>query len=186
MRRPPGGVVTVVLAAAVHTTPGRAADRYVTPEGRPTGRGTEQSPWDIASALGGGQRSSERHALDRPGTYHAEPKVGGPGLRGPPRRPRRRPIRIRARPGAGHHRRRAGRPAPPTHLEIRDLELTVSEPRPAPASPARPSYRNVNRPWGGLNVSSGTGCKFINLVLHGNSQGVSWWPSRPTVNSTAA
>jgi hypothetical protein len=24
-------------------------------------------------------------------------------------------------------------------------------------------------------VYSGTGCKFINLVIHGNSQGISWW-----------
>ena len=41
--------------------------------------------------------------------------------------------------------------------------------------PPDPSYRNVDRPWGGLNVNTGTGCKFINLVIHDNSQGVSWW-----------
>ena len=45
--------------------------------------------------------------------------------------------------------------------------------------PPDPSYGNVNRPWGGLNVNTGTGCKFINLVIHDNSQGVSWWtPSK--------
>ena len=64
---------------------------------------------------------------------------------------------------------------PSTHLEIWDLEITVSEPRPAQPVPPDPSYRNVNRPWGGLNVYAGTGCKFLNLVLHDNSQGVSWW-----------
>jgi hypothetical protein len=64
---------------------------------------------------------------------------------------------------------------PSTYLEIRDLEITVSEPRPAAPVPPDPTYRNVNRPWGGLNVNTGTGCKFINLVIHDNSQGVSWW-----------
>ena len=69
--------------------------------------------------------------------------------------------------------------APTTRIEIRDLEITVSEPRPANPIPPDPSYANVNRPWGGLNVSSGIGCKFINLVIHDNSQGVSWWtPSK--------
>ncbi len=66
---------------------------------------------------------------------------------------------------------------PTTFVEIRDLEITVSEPRPTAPVPPDPSYRNVNRPWGGLNVHTGTGCKFINLVIHDNSQGVSWWTS---------
>jgi hypothetical protein len=65
------------------------------------------------------------------------------------------------------------------HLWIWDLEITVSEPRPEKPVPPDPSYKNVNRPWGGLNVYSGSGCKFINLIIHDNSQGVSWWtPSK--------
>ena len=35
MARTRGGIPAVLLAGAVHMTPGRAADRYVTPEGRP-------------------------------------------------------------------------------------------------------------------------------------------------------
>ena len=80
---------------------------------------------------------------------------------------------------------------PSTHLWIWDLEILVSEPR--PPSPIAPdaTYPNVNRPWGGLNVSSGKACKFINLVIHDNTQGVSWWvashnPRRPAVRTLKA
>lgn len=55
------------------------------------------------------------------------------------------------------------------------FEIIVSEPRPDKPLPPDPTYKNVNRPWGGLNVHTGKGCKFINLIIHDNSQGVSWW-----------
>jgi hypothetical protein len=64
---------------------------------------------------------------------------------------------------------------PSTHLWIWDLEILVSEPRPSAPIAPDPTYANVNRPWGGLNVSCGQACKFINLVIHDNTQGVSWW-----------
>jgi len=51
----------------------------------------------------------------------------------------------------------------------------VSEPRPDHPIPPDPTYRSVNRPWGGLNVNCGAGCKYINLVIHDNCQGVSFW-----------
>ena len=35
MARTRGGIRAALPSAAVHMTPGRAADRYVTPEGRP-------------------------------------------------------------------------------------------------------------------------------------------------------
>jgi hypothetical protein len=34
---------------------------------------------------------------------------------------------------------------------------------------------DYGRPWGGLNVQTGAGCKYINLVIHDNAQGVSFW-----------
>ena len=64
---------------------------------------------------------------------------------------------------------------PSTDLWIWNLEILVSEPRPPSPVQPDPTYANVNRPWGGLNVSGGKRCKFINLVIHDNSQGVSWW-----------
>ena len=64
---------------------------------------------------------------------------------------------------------------PATDLWIWDLELVVSEPRPSSPVAPDPTYANVSRPWGGLNVSGGRNCKFINLIIHDNTQGVSWW-----------
>jgi hypothetical protein len=65
--------------------------------------------------------------------------------------------------------------SPATHLWIWDLEIIVSEPRPEKPVPPDSTYQNVNRPWGGLNVYAGEGCKYINLIIHDNNQGVSWW-----------
>jgi hypothetical protein len=182
MKRPPGGVVTVVLALALSTTPAQSADWYVTPQGRADRAGTAEAPWDILSTLGGGHREIQPGdtVWIGPGTYHAAPKVGGNGYEVRLVGREGHPIRVRAMPGARATIDGGLNILPPaTYVEIRDLEITVSEPRPAAPVPPDPSYRNVNRPWGGLNVNTGTGCKFINLVIHDNSQGVSWWtPSK--------
>ncbi len=37
------------------------------------------------------------------------------------------------------------------------------------------SPASYGRPWGGLNVYSGRGCKYIHLVIHDNAQGISFW-----------
>ena len=81
MKRPLGGVVTVVLALAVPAPSARPADWYVTPQGRVDRAGTAEAPWDIASTLGGGHREIQPGdtVWIGPGTYHAAPKVGGNG-----------------------------------------------------------------------------------------------------------
>ena len=69
--------------------------------------------------------------------------------------------------------------APSNYLWIRDLEIVVSEN--LPGGPSRvlseggSHPKSYNRPWGGLNIYAGKGCKFINLVIHDNAQGISWW-----------
>lgn len=182
MRRPLGGVMTVLLALAVPAPSAQSANWYVTPQGRPDRPGTAEAPWDIASTLGGGRREIQPGDTIwiGPGTYHAAPRVGGNGYEVRLIGREGHPISVRAMPGARATIDGGLKIIPPTtYLEIRDLEITVSEPRPAAPVPPDPTYRNVNRPWGGLNVDSGTGCKFINLVIHDNSQGVSWWaPSK--------
>src|SRR5262249_25898504 len=110
------------------------------------------------------------------GTYHAPPKVNGNGYEVRLAGTDGAPISIRAVPdGRATIDGGLNVQPPSTYLVIRDLEIMVSEPRPAEPVPPDPTYANVNRPWGGLNVYSGTGCKFINLVIHDNNQGVSWW-----------
>ena len=180
MKRPLGGVVTVVLApeAVVHDlVRHESADWYVTPQGRADRAGTAEAPWDIASTPGRAAARSGRGI--RSGSVRA--RITRP--------PRSAGTAMRCGSSAGRDTRSASVPCPAratidgglnllppaTYVEIRDLEITVSEPRPAAPVPPDPSYRNVNRPWGGLNVNTGTGCKFINLVIHDNSQGVSWW-----------
>ena len=188
MKMPLGGVVTVVLALALSTTSARSAYSYVTPQGRADRAGTAEAPWDIASTLGGGHREIQPGDTIwiGPGTYHAaqgrrERLRGAASSAGRDTLSASVPCPARATIDGGLNIL-----PPATYVEIRDLEITVSEPRPAAPVPPDPSYRNVNRPWGGLNVNTGTGCKFINLVIHDNSQGVSWWSASRTASSTAA
>jgi hypothetical protein len=35
--------------------------------------------------------------------------------------------------------------------------------------------KSYGRPWGGLHVHAGRGCKYIHLIIHDNAQGVSFW-----------
>jgi hypothetical protein len=164
------------LAMGVVTTVG-AADWHAAPEGSSKGQGTLSSPWDLASALAG------RHAVSpgdtlwlAPGTYKHPPVAVGMGFAVHLAGREQAPIHVRGCRGTrvtidgGLDLQ-----APCTHLWIWDLEITVSEPRPETPVPPDSTYRNVGRPWGGLNVYSGTNCRFINLVIHDNCQGASWW-----------
>jgi hypothetical protein len=67
--------------------------------------------------------------------------------------------------------------SPATHVWIWDLEILVSENLTMSRRVEEPGShpQSYNRPWGGLNIHSGTGCKYINLVIHDNAQGVSFW-----------
>src|SRR5947208_10869212 len=68
----------MVLGVVLLTAPVRAADWHVTPGGSPTGRGTEDAPWDLASALGGSQKIAPGDMIwFHAGRYHAGPQFGG-------------------------------------------------------------------------------------------------------------
>lgn len=162
---------------ALALPPSQAAEWRVAPQGTAQGRGTSASPWDLASALGGQQPVEPGDTLWlHAGTYKRPFENLGMGW----------PVRLAGRDGAPIHIRAwpgqrvtvdggLNLQPPATHLWIWDLEILVSEPRADTPLPPDPTYRNLNRPWGGLNVSSGEDCRFINLVIHDNAQGVSWW-----------
>ncbi len=156
---------------------GLGADWHVATNGAATQPGTAEAPWDIASALAGRQRVAPGDTVWlHGGTYKRPFEVGGMGWPLHLAGQLGRPVQVRARPGERVTLDGGLNIQPPaTHLWVWDLELTVSDPRPAKPVPPDSSYRNVNRPWGGLNVYSGEDCKFINCVIHDNSQGVSWW-----------
>ena len=175
-------VATVLLAALGAGGPLRPDERFVGPDGKQENPGTPAAPWDIASALGGGQPVAPGDAiLLLPGTYRRRPdeqfsvKLAGTA---------EKPVVVRpAPPGSA----KGAPPArvtidgglkvedPSAHLWIRDLEILVSEP--TPTEPVEPGSHpeSFKRPWGGLHVHGGKHCKFINLVIHDTRQAVSWW-----------
>ncbi len=167
----------LLVTFQTHTLPGLAVEWHVATNGLPNGLGTQGAPWDIASALDGSHKVLPGDTLwIHQGRYKCAPKVGGMGYT----------VRFAGRDGAPVQMRAwqgqrvtidggLNVQPPSTHLWIWDLEITVSEARPSAPVPPDPTYANVNRPWGGLNVYSGQGCKFINLVIHDNTQGVSCW-----------
>ncbi len=171
------GVLLLLLVPEMHELPAIASEWHVATNGSPAGLGTQSAPWDIASALGGSHKILPGDTVwMHQGYYKCAPKVGSTGFMVKLAGGDGAPVKVRA-----WHGRRVtidgglNLQPPTTDLWIWDLELLVSEPRPSSPVPPDPTYANVNRPWGGLNVSCGRNCKFINLVIHDNSQGVSWW-----------
>jgi hypothetical protein len=161
-----------------------AAEWHVTTNGTPKGQGTKRSPWDLESTLRG-QRSvmAGDTIWIASGTYkHRDRKSGAMGFEVRLAGSEKKPIHVRALPAQRVTIDGGLNVQPPsTHLWLRDLEIIVSEnvgaSRRIEESGSHP--QSYDRPWGGLNIYSGVGCKFINLIIHDNAQGVSWWtPSR--------
>lgn len=156
------------------------ADWYVAPHGSADGAGTRESPWDIHSALGGSKPIRPGDTLWLAGgTYrHPDRSIQSPGfvvrLAGEPDRP----IHIRALPGQRVTLDGGLTIQPPSDfLWIWDLEILVSENFTMSRRIEEPGShpKTYGRPWGGLNIHTGRGCKYIHLVIHDNAQGISFW-----------
>jgi hypothetical protein len=157
-----------------------ARDWYVAVDGRPQNSGTRESPWDLESALGGRQKIEPGDTLwISGGTYRfPDRSLNSPGftvrLTGEPNRP----IHVRAVRGervtidGG-----LSVVSPSDYVWIWDLEILVSENFTMSRELDEPGShpQSYGRPWGGLNIHAGKGCKYINLVIHDNAQGVSFW-----------
>ena len=146
----------------------------VGPDGKATNPGTEEEPWDIASALNGKQKVSAGDTLYLlGGTYRRRPEaLFEVRLAGTAQRP------IHIRPAAGARVRIDGGlsvQSPSAHVWIRDLEIFVSEP--VPEKPISPGSHpeDLKRPWGGVHMHGGKSCKYINLIIHNCNQGISCW-----------
>jgi len=147
---------------------------YVAPDGKSSNPGTRQAPWDIASALDGTQKVEAGDTIYLlAGTYRRRPKelyeIRLAGAESAP---------IHIRPESGDRVRMDGGlsvQSPSAHVWIRDIEILVSEQRPdKPVSPgSHPA--DLNRPAGGLHMYAGKNCKYINLIIHDCSQGISCW-----------
>lgn len=151
-----------------------AGSWYVAPVGRATNPGTEESPWDLASALNGreGIQPGDTIYLAE-GTYRRRPsELFEVRLEGAPEAP------IHVRPAPGHRVRIDGGLSvlgPSAHAWIRDLEIFVSEPVPEKPVSAGSHPPDLHRPWGGLHMHGGRDCKYIDLVIHHCNQGISCW-----------
>jgi hypothetical protein len=172
-----GLVLQAVLGLVVLTSgggPADASDWYVAPGGTATAAGTIDAPWDIESALAGKHRIAPGdRVLLRSGTYRRRPQeqflVRLAGTEG-------KPVEVLAVPGERVRIDGGLRvDTASAHLWIRDLEIFVSEPQPdKPLGPGS-NPRDYTRPRGGLNINGGINCKYLDLVIHDCSQGVSWW-----------
>lgn len=173
-------VAFVLLACLLPSMQATAGDWYVSSTGKADGRGTADSPWDVDFAFGGAKKAIKpgdticmaegTYKLDR-SRDEANVYVRLAGQEGQP---------ITIRPLAGAHviidgGIRIGEPS--AFVIIRDLEILVSEPRPKEPLDRDPTYANIKkfRPWGGLEISEGRNCKYINLVVHDCLQGIGFW-----------
>lgn len=158
----------------------RAADWYVAPDGKEKGAGTEESPWDFGSTLGGGQKIAPGDTVwIQGGTYQfPQRKPGHMGWEVRLSGTEGKPIHVRARPGQRVTVDGGLVVLEPTNwLWLQDLEIIVSENFTKSRRFEEPGSfpQSYDRPYGGLNIYRGTGCKYINLVIHHNAQGVSFW-----------
>jgi hypothetical protein len=155
-----------------------ARHHYVSTGGRTDNPGTPASPWDLASALGGGQSVAPGDVIwVRGGMYKGQHELKLAGKHGAP-------IHVRAYPGE-----RATltdgtllvRP-PASHVWVWDLEITSSTPpesrviRESGSHPeALPNsfVQGVNT----LHTDGFTykGLKFIDLVVHDTREGLELW-----------
>jgi len=173
-------VLTWVSVACFGSQAAAAAEWFAAPDGRPQASGTKESPWDLGSALGGRQKVASGDTLwVLAGTYkHIDRRQGSPGYEVRLAGRENQPIHVRGVPG-----KRVtidgglSVVGPSTYLWVRDLEILVSENFSMSRTIGQPgsSPGDYGRPWGGLNVHAGKGCKYINLVIHDNAQGISLW-----------
>ena len=151
-----------------------AGQWYIGPDGKAENAGTQESPWDIASALDGKQKVAAGDTIYLlEGTYKRRPKelfeIRLVGMAG-------KPIHIRPLPGK-RVRIDGGISvqSPSAYVWIHDLEIFVSEP--VPEKPISPGShpKDLKKPWGGLHMYGGNNCKYINLIIHDCCQGISCW-----------
>jgi len=170
----------VVLAVAWFAGRIEAAEWYAAPDGKADASGTKDSPWDLQSALSGRMKIAPGDTLWLlPGTYkHPNRKLGSQGYEVRLAGTKEKPIHVRGTPGTRVTIDGAlSVVAPSDYLWVRDLELIISEnftmSRTIKDTGSSPG--DYGRPWGGLNVNAGRECKYINLVIHDNAQGISLW-----------
>lgn len=145
---------------------------FVGPDGKTENPGTRQAPWDLASALAARQKVPPGDIIwVRGGTYKGKFEVKVAGKDGAP-------VHVRAYPGERTTILDSGMTvvAPASYVWLWDLEITCSVPVEKRETKQTGSHPTDLPGADGLNVYTGKGCKYINLVIHDNvGSGVGWW-----------
>ena len=176
-----GGLLMFAVQAFFLSAANSGADQWhVSIDGKAENDGTKSHPWDLMSALGAAQPVAAGDVVWIHGGIYRHPNRANDqkGYEVRLAGSDSRPIQIRG--VAGERVTIDGGLTivqPSTHLWVRDMEIVVSENSSMERRLNEPGShpKSYGRPWGGLNVYSGNGCKFIHLVIHDNAQGVSWW-----------
>lgn len=166
-----------IIASIFFVSSAFAQDWYASPEGKSSGAGIEAAPWDIASALNGSKKITPGDTLWlKSGTYKLpDRKPANAGFEVKLAGTKEKPIVIRAELNQRVNIDGGLRVvAPANAIWIRDIEIALSEPTKEVAKPNIP-MEEMGRPWGGLEILSGKDCKYINLVIHNNAQGMGFW-----------
>jgi len=149
-----------------------AREYVVSPEGRAENPGTQAAPWDLASALGRRREVSPGDIIwVRGGTYRGKFAVRLAGKEGAP-------VHVRAYPGERATILDSGMTVvePASYVWLWDLEIAGSIPVEKRETKQTGSHPTDLPGGDGLNVYTGKGCKYINLVIHDNvGGGMSWW-----------
>jgi hypothetical protein len=147
---------------------------FISPDGKPDNQGTEESPWDIASALEGEHKVEPGATIYlRGGVYKRRPNDHfNVRLVGTEENP------IHVRPFLNERATIDGGMyilSPTAYLWMWELEFMVSEPN--PVGPVEPGShpQTFTRPHGGMDIRGSRECKFINLVIHHCRGGFGFW-----------
>lgn len=166
------------MAASAFALNAAAQDWFVSPDGQASGAGSEAAPWDIASALGGGKKISPGDTVwIKAGTYkHPSRTASGYGYTIKLAGTKEQPIVVRGEMGKRVTIDGGLNLQPPaTGVWLRDLEIALSEPTKEITKSGSGAPEELGRPWGGVEVRAGHDCKFINLIVHNNAQGMGLW-----------
>jgi hypothetical protein len=155
------------------------AEFFVAPDGKADAAGTKDAPWDIDSALSGAQKAVKAGdtVWIKGGTYKHANRKGGNGYTVKLVGAEGKPVRVCARPGE-----RATLDGglqtwePARHVWLQDLEVIVSENLTGDRTSKGSGSGNpgdLARPWGGVTIRSSGDCKYIDLDIHHNMQGMS-------------
>jgi hypothetical protein len=165
-------VKTLALSLIVAVAGIRATEHYVSPAGKPENAGTKESPWDLATALSNAKAVEPGSTIwVEGGTYQGKFQVKLVGTEAAP-------VRVRVPRGERATVLNSGVEVvePSAYVWLQDLEIMGDVPVERRLTDQTGSWPKGLPGTGGLEIRTGKGCKFIDLVIHDNLLGgVGWW-----------